>query len=549
MASFDLQMHNPDVLTCIANLSNDEVFTPPELANQMLDTIADAWADSNDGANIWADPSVTFLDPFTKSGVFLREIVRRLVDGLAEQIPDQQQRVDHVLSKQVFGIGITQLTSLLARRSVYCSKQANGKQSIATVFDSEQGNIWFERTEHTWEKRKRMQRVHPTSGITEMVENLGSGRCKFCGAAESEYLRGAALETHAYAFIHTDNIKARIAELFGADMQFDVIIGNPPYQLSDGGAGASSNPIYHRFVQQAKKMEPRYLVMVMPSRWMAGGRGLEDFRSEMLNDPLIAELCDFPVASEVFGGIEIKGGVCYFVRNESHKGLTRVSTFGGGVRLSTDLRKLNEFDVFVRESRAERILHKVLESESIFVDSLVSPWRPYGWNSDFSGYHHTKEPNDLVLHYVRPGKRLTAFVGREKVVRGSDAIDTYKLFAPEAYGAGEGFPHQILGKPILAKPGEVCTGTYIRIGNFDDSTQLESFRSYYCTKFFRFLVSLRKITQHTSRATYAWVPMQSWDRVWTDASLYEKYGLTDEEILFVEGQIKPMEFEEASVDA
>lgn len=255
MASFDLQMHNPDVLTCIANLSNDEVFTPPELANQMLDTAAAAWAESNDGANIWADPNVTFLDPFTKSGVFLREIVRRLVDGLAEQIPDQQQRVDHVLSKQVFGIGITQLTSLLARRSVYCSKQANGKQSIATVFDTESGNIWFERTEHTWEKRKRVQRVHSTSGITEMVEDLGSGRCKFCGAQESAFEREVGLETHAYAFIHTDNIKARIAELFGVDMQFDVIVGNPPYQMTGASGGSSDASIYHFFVEQAQGLE------------------------------------------------------------------------------------------------------------------------------------------------------------------------------------------------------------------------------------------------------------------------------------------------------
>ncbi|MBW8764512.1 MAG: restriction endonuclease, partial [Microbacterium sp.] len=149
-AAFALRGHNPDVLTCIANLSNDEVFTPPEFANQMLDTLEEAWAESNDGASIWADPNVTFLDPFTKSGVFLREITRRLTIGLESQISGLEERVDHILTNQVFGIGVTRLTSLLARRSVYCSKDATGEHSIAKSFDRDWGNIWFERTEHTW---------------------------------------------------------------------------------------------------------------------------------------------------------------------------------------------------------------------------------------------------------------------------------------------------------------------------------------------------------------------------------------------------------------
>ena len=161
-ASFTLRGRNPDVLTCIANLSNDEVFTPPEFANRMLDTLAEAWAANNGGADLWADSTVRFLDPCTKSGVFLREITSRLTKGLAAEIPDLQKRVDHILTKQVFGIGITYLTSLLARRSVYCSKHANGEHSIAKGFASDAGNIWFERTEHTWE----------------------NGRCKYCGASQ-----------------------------------------------------------------------------------------------------------------------------------------------------------------------------------------------------------------------------------------------------------------------------------------------------------------------------------------------------------------------------
>lgn len=220
--SFSLRGRNPDVLSCIANLSNDEVFTPPELANRMLDTLTEAWAANHRGANLWADKAVRFLDPCTKSGVFLREITRRLTAGLEQEIPNLEKRVNHILTKQVFGIGITQITSILARRSVYCSRHANGKHSIATSFTNDEGNIWFNRIEHTWSETK----------------------CDFCGAPKAILDREKEHENYAYAFIHTNNIKAWLAKSFGGEMQFDVIIGNPPYQMK-GGAGGTSDSSGH----------------------------------------------------------------------------------------------------------------------------------------------------------------------------------------------------------------------------------------------------------------------------------------------------------------
>ena len=285
--SFSLRGRNPDILTCIANLSNDEVFTPPEFANRMLDTLAEAWAANNGGADLWADNSVRFLDPCTKSGVFLREITSRLTKRLAAQIPDLEERVDHILTKQVFGIGTTRLTSLLARRSLYCSKQANGPHSIARGFTSEGGHIWFERTEHSWR----------------------DGRCKFCGASQKTLDRGEGLETHAYAFIHTDDIQAQIDEMFGGNMQFDVIIGNPPYQLDDGGYGTSAAPIYQLFVEKALEVDPRYAVFVTPSRWMAGGKGLDKYRERMLSDRRMRTIVDYPKLYEGFPGVKIRGGI------------------------------------------------------------------------------------------------------------------------------------------------------------------------------------------------------------------------------------------------
>jgi site-specific DNA-methyltransferase (adenine-specific) len=337
---FTLRGRNPDVLTCIANLSNDEVFTPPELANRMLDTLAEAWAKNHKGANLWADPSVTFLDPCTKSGVFLREITRRLTEGLEKEIPNLQKRVDHILTKQVFGIAITQLTSLLARRSVYCSKHATGPHSIAKRFKIDSGNIWFERMEHAW----------------------NGSRCQYCGAAQAVFDRAEGLETHAYAFIHTDNIQSRIAEIFGKNMQFDVIIGNPPYQLASDG-GTRDVPIYQHFVEQAKQLQPRYLAMVIPSRWMASGLGLSDFRKTMLGDTRIRELVDYPAANDVFPGVEVKAGVCYFLWDATHDGDCKVTTSRGGEIIGPIERNLGEYDVFVRDARAVSILHKVLKKE------------------------------------------------------------------------------------------------------------------------------------------------------------------------------------------
>lgn len=522
-ASFTLRGRNPDVLTCIANLSNDEVFTPPEFANRMLDTLAEAWAKGNGGANIWTDPTVRFLDPFTKSGVFLREITTRLIAGLAEQMPDLQERVDHILTKQVFGIGITTLTALLARRSLYCSKFANGEHSVAKSFTSEAGNIWFERTEHRWSE----------------------ARCTFCGAPRALFNRPAPLDNHAYAFIHTNNIKARMGELFGADMQFDVVIGNPPYQLSADEAGQNVMPIYNLFIEQAKALEPKYVTMVTPSRWMAGGKYLDDFRSMMLNDRHLAALVDYHNAAEMFPSVGINGGISYFLWDASHDGDCAVTTIRGGVQSGPHLRRMNEFDVFIRDVRAVDILRKVLAFGEAPLSDMVSPRDPFGpaLSSNFKDYRATARDGDLRLHFNVGTKRETAWVSPRYVTKSQNLVQAWKVFIPKA-GSGREREKSgvdlVLGPPLVAAPGAVCTLTYVVAGPLTSENQATSLYSYLRTKFARFLVSLRKISQDAPRGVYGFVPQQEWEERWTDEKLYEKYVLSTDEIAYIESMIRPM---------
>jgi site-specific DNA-methyltransferase (adenine-specific) len=511
--SFSLRSRNPDVLTCIANLSNDEVFTPPELAGRMLDMLAEAWGHDHAGANLWTDKTVRFLDPFTKSGVFLREITNRLTQGLAQQIPDLQERVDHILTQQVFGIGITRLTSLLARRSVYCSKYANGSHSIATGFASDAGNIWFERTEHTW----------------------ANGKCAFCGASQAALDRGDALETHAYAFIHTDNIKTRMTELFGGPMQFDVIIGNPPFQLNDGGYGSSAAPIYQLFVEKAFDLDPRYAVFVTPSRWMAGGKGLDSYRAKMLADKRLRNIVDYPKLYEGFPGVKIRGGISYFLWDRQHNGHCAVQTLWDGQPTGpTVARHLDAYDILVRRNEAVPILDKVRAKNEPTLGSRVSSQKPFGLRTFFHGKPDSKRLKNPVKLF---GSQKVTWVERSDIPTNAIWIDKWKVLMTRVQGTSAAVETKFLSKPIVAEPGTACTESYIVAGLFESEAEARHYASYLRTRFVRFLVSLRKPTQDAARGVYGFVPDLPFDQDWTDAKLYKRYGLTLDEIAFIESQV------------
>lgn len=532
-ARFSLRGRNPDVLTCIANLSNDEVFTPPELANRMLDNLSEAWAASNDGADLWADKAVTFLDPCTKSGVFLREITNRLTKGLANEFPDLEERVDHILSKQVFGIGITKLTSLLARRSLYCSKHANGKHSIARCFDSPEGNVWFERTEHTWKGNK----------------------CEFCSAPKAALDRSVESENYAYAFIHTDKIKARIVELFGDNMQFDVIIGNPPYQFTDGGFGASAVPIYQKFVEQAKALDPRYLTMVIPSRWFFGGRGLNDFRRVMLSDRRMRRIIDYPDSRDVFQGVDVAGGICYFLWDRDNLGECSVIAFENDQEPNEVVRPLLEpgTDIFVRSNKALPILKKVMAIENgnssgrielpigKRFDAQVSSQKPFGLRTFFRGASEKSAKNELLVVQSRG----QAWTSRDQISTGVELIDKWKVFTSKSSSEHAGQvdkngQRRVLSLSGVIPPGSVVTETYVLLGAFDTESEARNCYTYITTRLFRFLIAVRSSGQDLARTAYEFVPLQDFSEDWTDDKLYQKYGLSVNEISYVERLIRPM---------
>ncbi len=500
MADLFAAAYNPDVLTCLANLSNDEVFTPPELANQVLDMLPN---------ELWSDASATFLDPCCKSGVFLREIAKRLIVGLADQIPDLQERVDHIFQKQLFGIAITELTSLLSRRSLYCSKWPNGKYSV-TRFESAEGNLRFRECQHTWV----------------------NGRCSFCGASKKELGDGReGLETHAYEFIHLKNPE----ELF--NMKFDVIVGNPPYQLSDGGGnGSSATPIYQLFVQQAMRLSPRHLSMIIPARWYSGGKGLDSFRSEMLADKRLRKLVTYQDSRECFSGVDIAGGVCYFLWKRDEHGMCEVETHEAGF-VSRETRSLDEYPIFVPSNTAVGIVRKVLNGQETTFDAVVRSRRPFGIGSD------NPDENGELGYRWRGGLNR---IRRSAVVSGNEMVDLWKVIVSKASAEHAGQSDKNGQRKILTvvetlPPDCVCSETYLVVDAFNDKQKALRLESYLRTKIVRFLIWQATPTQNISKSCFQFVPIQDFSKPWTDEELYAKYGLTDEEIAFIESMIKPMD--------
>ena len=323
------------------------------------------------------------------------------------------------------------------------------------------------------------------------------------------------------------------------DFKFDVVIGNPPYQVSDGGNKASSKPVYQYFVKSAIEIKPNCISMIMPARWFTGGKGLDEFREYMINDKHISCLHDYMNAVECFGNdVEIKGGVCYFIWEKNNNNPCSVFTHHTDGRVSKTRRYLKngDNDIFIRYDEAISILEKVQSKKEKLFFELVSARKPFGLPTNVK-VHENHKNGDIILY--AQGK--IGYYPRTEIIRNDDWIDKNKIYMTKAYNAGDDFPHQILNRPLIGDEGTACSETYLVIGPFKDRGESYNVISYIKTKFFRFLVSLRKLSQDATAKVYQFVPIQDFSHPWTDEMLYKKYNLTNAEIAFIESMIKPMD--------
>jgi site-specific DNA-methyltransferase (adenine-specific) len=420
---------------------------------------------------------------------------------------------------------------------------------VTKKFNTKEGNIWFEPLEHTWVGGKTKLLTMDDQG--NEIEKPVNSKCKFCGASKQDLDREEGLEQHAYGLIHNEDPKSWVRGIFGEEMKFDVIVGNPPYQLDDGGFAASAVPIYDKFVEGAMALEPTALVMVVPARWYSGGKGLDSFRSRMIESTCIKALVDYPDSSKVFPGVEIKGGVCYFLWSKSYSGEAEITTNMPDGQKLTDRRTLRTggLDVFIRFPAGVSVLEKVsnrhsggdsslgfFDTENHLFRKRVSSSKPFGLRTNFRG---ESNPQQGSLKLFQNGG--IGYIRRDEVLSGQELIDSWKIFISAAYGAGNDYPHSILGQPFIGEPGTVCTETYVAIGPFSSEDEARSALSYITTKFFRFLVMLHKPAQHAARSVYSLVPDQDFSRTFSDEYLYSFYGLSESEIRFIDGIVRPME--------
>lgn len=519
-------IENFDILETINNVGNDEVFTPLKICNQMLDILP---------KDVWVNPNLKWLNPVDKNGVFLREIALRLDEGLAEWEPNSLKRRKHILKNMLFSIGLTRFTAQVSRRTVYYCIKANksfdGKLDEnhspingyaignGSWFSDEEGNIITPDAEHSFVK----------------------GKCQFCGISQnSKYTDSKQVEHYAYQFIHEFDIQNFLSKRFNkgeAKMKFDIIIGNPPYQLSTAFISDQQNadPIYQLFINQAKVLEPRYLCMIIPSRWMTGGKPqLKEFRKDMLKDKHIKVIHDYADASECFTSVEIKGGVCYFLRDSQYNGPANYY-FHKNNNIDSSKRHLDEFDdeLFVRDKNAISIIEKVVKSNNFrSFEEIAGSQTPFGIVTTFQDFTEKPTNKNTMLIY---GNKDLGYTSPKNILKNSHLAYKFKVFVPKA--VGDGNIESDLIKPIVPENPSICTQTYLVFGEFETKKEAENLSKYIKTKFFHFLLGQLKNTQQLPPIVFKFVPIVDFKIAWTDEALYSKYKLTDSEIKYIENSV------------
>lgn len=557
-----------DILETITNVGNDEVFTPRKTCDMMLDSLPE---------EVWHNPLYRWLNPATKNGIFEREIALRLDKGLENVIPNKEERRKHILQNMIFSIGQTKFTSNVARRTLYYCSQANRKcdglkapdghyvngYSIGNGawFDDEEGNIKTPCTDHEYIDANGKKMPSTCNG-----DDRKKYKCKYCGiAGDSKYNDANQREKYAYELVHINHLvlpRYMQDKFFGGDrkMKFDIIIGNPPYQLSLGNSGGNSSKskaIYHLFISQAIALSPKYLCMIVPSRWMTKTtEGIPDeWVDGILKDKRFVLLHDYVDEHECFPNNNIEGGVCYFLWDRDSKEYNCKYVIHNQDK-TTQVRtgKLDNLNcgIVIRDTECQKIIKKVQDVDGQYYldeknnfSSMVSP-KDFFTNketltSSWTGYKTEQKGEYNIKYYLNKNihKIPFGFVKLDDVSKNHASIPLYKVYIPAALGDN----YQVLGRPFVGESNSVCSQTYLVIGydpekhNFTKE-QCKNICSYITTKFFRYLVAIKKKTQNGPRGVYQFVPLQDFNESWSDEKLYKKYNLTSDEIALIEKTIK-----------
>lgn len=507
-----------DVIETLSQLPNDEVFTTPKVAREMLSLLPE---------ELWTNPYLKWLDPFSKSGVFLREVGEKLMQSLTDWEPDESKRRQHILKSMLHAYAISELTGLITRRTLYQSMDATGAgviddtvKPILVKFENTDGNVKYARSEH--------------------VLHGKSKACKYCKAQKSVF--GDDRENFAYPFLHgtlpeEDN-----------NMKFDVILGNPPYQIGmkdeKGEVTKNITPLYNLFVEKAIDMNPDYVLMITPSRWFSGGKGLDGFRKRMLDDRRIRKIVDYPNAKELFPNVEIKGGVSYFLWQADYEGNCLFRQVYEGKVLGEKTRDLRDGQgVLVRSLIGEEITRKVIEHPSFksALSEVVSKRDPFGQNltSNYAYAKDQKFTNSVPLIF----NNKIGYVSKSEITRNFDWVSQFKVLLPKAYGGTESQKGlSVLGQPIALDAGSACTQSYLVAGRFGNKDETRNYARYLTTKFVRFLALQRKTSQNITSDVFRFVPVLDMKKEWEDQELYKLFGLAESEINHIEESIVKREF-------
>lgn len=545
-----------DILVLFEALNNHEIFTPPRLAKEMLELLPD---------EVWCNPSLKFLDPCTKSGVFLREIFYKLYeglknkgvhkahDGLEYNLDNDQERINHILKNMIYGIATSELTGYVARRTLYGVMEANIDKQVAALESfskSKNYEQWSEEEQLKFVGRNKFNEYfnHEMFKTDDYIGFEEEGNIFYpADEVAKKVLEDGNYEVEDtyYPFINDETQHQKILDIKEGRMRFDVIIGNPPYQINDNAFGAGASPIYDKFILTSINLNPKYLSMIVPSRWLTNGKGLGKFRKYMFSNNKISKMVDCLSPNYFFPAVEVKGGINYFLweRNWKRDELEYSIVDPKTKSFSTLRRKINEFDVFIRNNTAISIVHKVLSKGFESVESNASGTLPFGIPSNFTDYSVKSIPSKNIKLY---GNKINmkdtngiGYVSQSSITKHPEWLNKHKVLVPKATGTGN--DSKVLSTPIYSEPNSVCSHTYIVVGVFDTKPEALNFMEYIRTKFLRYLVSIVKNTQDATRGVYKFVPMLNMNKSYSDKELYSMFDFTDEEKNFIEELISSME--------